>query len=431
MQKIILTLVLATLCLNFTANAQDKTTNINALKIGDIIPEAIWNMPLLVVNHPQGKKTITLNDYKGKLIILDFWDKYCGSCIAAMPRMAALQKQFEKELIIINVTTDRAEDAKKCLTTNKMLEPLNLSSVVEAKVLSQAFPHRTIPHYIWINKNKIFISQAAAGAILPMNVTKILRDSLPDWQEKVDIDTKKPLFLGDKVPSNVELTSYSIFIKGRVSGLFTGNGVTYGVSPQRDVFYSNQPLSIIYQRLAAKLIPHMGDEKIILELPKEDDFSDQGKRYTFQYVAPANQATFLFQNALSALNMASGYNGRIESRKTKYYTLIRTGNDDRLKSKGGEPVNRFDKDSSVLINCPLRFFIIHLNGDNLLGSFVLDKTGYTGKVDIILKNPLADVSSLNKELAAYGLLLATADEPVNRFVIYKYSSVSNTYHQKQ
>src|SRR5690606_11186126 len=49
-------------------------SEIKPLQIGDTIPEALWQLPLQVVNHPKGKDTITLNDYRDKkLIILDFW----------------------------------------------------------------------------------------------------------------------------------------------------------------------------------------------------------------------------------------------------------------------------------------------------------------------------------------------------------------------
>src|SRR5690606_23251256 len=46
---------------------------LGGLRIGDPIPEAGWHMPLPVVNHPKGKDTVTLHDYRDQLIILDFW----------------------------------------------------------------------------------------------------------------------------------------------------------------------------------------------------------------------------------------------------------------------------------------------------------------------------------------------------------------------
>src|SRR5690606_34739823 len=46
------------------------------LSIGDTIPDAVWNLPLWVVNHPDGKDTIKLDDYRNeKLLVLDFWAK--------------------------------------------------------------------------------------------------------------------------------------------------------------------------------------------------------------------------------------------------------------------------------------------------------------------------------------------------------------------
>src|SRR5690606_33195356 len=54
--------------------AAEGQTEIKPLQIGDTIPEALWSLPLQVINHPEGKDTITLNDYRDKkLIILDFW----------------------------------------------------------------------------------------------------------------------------------------------------------------------------------------------------------------------------------------------------------------------------------------------------------------------------------------------------------------------
>src|SRR5690625_1831729 len=92
---------------------------IKPLQIGDTIPEELWNMPLQVVNHPEGKETITLNEYKDKLIILDFWATWCGSCISAFPKVKSIEKTFEKDLSVIPVTSQSHEKISSFLASNE------------------------------------------------------------------------------------------------------------------------------------------------------------------------------------------------------------------------------------------------------------------------------------------------------------------------
>src|SRR5690606_14700910 len=71
------------------------------LQIGDTIPDYLWHLPLQVVNYSPagGKDAITLNDYRDKLIILDFWATWCKPCISSLYKLDTLQKQFAGELV--------------------------------------------------------------------------------------------------------------------------------------------------------------------------------------------------------------------------------------------------------------------------------------------------------------------------------------------
>ena len=80
-----------------TSFAQNKS-----LKIGENLPENVWSTPLQLVNHPQ--KTITLNQDKDKLILLDFWNTWCSSCLLNFPKMEELQKQFGDKIKILAVS---------------------------------------------------------------------------------------------------------------------------------------------------------------------------------------------------------------------------------------------------------------------------------------------------------------------------------------
>src|SRR5690606_33441091 len=91
--------------------------SVKPLQIGDTIPEALWHLPLQVVNHPEGKDTITLNDYRDtKLIILDFWATWCVPCIKSLGKLDSLQKQFGEELTVLPATYEDAARAEGKLT---------------------------------------------------------------------------------------------------------------------------------------------------------------------------------------------------------------------------------------------------------------------------------------------------------------------------
>ncbi len=51
--------------------------------------------------------TKTLGDYKGKVVLLDFWATYCKPCIKKLPHLEELQNRYgEDKLVVIAVTLD-------------------------------------------------------------------------------------------------------------------------------------------------------------------------------------------------------------------------------------------------------------------------------------------------------------------------------------
>ncbi len=54
-------------------------------------------------------KEITLSDYRGKYVFLDFWASWCGPCRMEMPNMQELYKTYKKDLVIIGISLDKDE----------------------------------------------------------------------------------------------------------------------------------------------------------------------------------------------------------------------------------------------------------------------------------------------------------------------------------
>jgi thiol-disulfide isomerase/thioredoxin len=52
-------------------------------------------------------KTIKLSDYRGKVVIVDFWATWCPPCRKGIPDLIELQKEFKNDLVVIGVSLDQ------------------------------------------------------------------------------------------------------------------------------------------------------------------------------------------------------------------------------------------------------------------------------------------------------------------------------------
>lgn len=50
---------------------------------------------------------VSLSDYKGKIIILDFWATWCGPCRMEIPSFIELQDQYEEDVVVLGVSLDQ------------------------------------------------------------------------------------------------------------------------------------------------------------------------------------------------------------------------------------------------------------------------------------------------------------------------------------
>lgn len=51
-------------------------------------------------------RRVRLSDFRGKVVLINFWTTWCTACLSEMPELIALQKAHEKDLAILGVSLD-------------------------------------------------------------------------------------------------------------------------------------------------------------------------------------------------------------------------------------------------------------------------------------------------------------------------------------
>ena len=80
-------------------------------EVEDIIGKDVDGLPL------------KLSDYRGKVVVLDFWGSWCGPCISDLPKLKKMAKDFEDDLVIVGVMNDTIQSAKKALLEHDVQWP--------------------------------------------------------------------------------------------------------------------------------------------------------------------------------------------------------------------------------------------------------------------------------------------------------------------
>ena len=146
----------------------------------------------------------TLAQYKGRIVVLNFWATYCVPCRQEMPDLSAIQNEFAALGVqVIGASTDEAKDRPKVLQFIKDVKinfPVWLGAT-SADTLRFGVG-TALPATVIIDKDGT-VYKTISGVINQADLRKDVEKLLQDAEKQAKIEIKKQAKISDSPVSNV------------------------------------------------------------------------------------------------------------------------------------------------------------------------------------------------------------------------------------
>jgi len=107
-------------------------------------------MGTLAVGLDANNQVVTSGDFRGKVVVLDFWATWCGPCKASSPAFQQLSERFagDSRVMTLAVHTDQTGDPKAYMREHRYTFPM----IPRGQEFAAAYDVSVLPTFIVLDQ---------------------------------------------------------------------------------------------------------------------------------------------------------------------------------------------------------------------------------------------------------------------------------------
>lgn len=419
----------------------------------NVFPEVGKPMPDFTLNNVQyyDKQQVSLKEFKGQWLIMDFWNRRCINCIKSFPKVNQLRKGFKGKVEFILVGRNDGKHysgAEEVYQRVRKKNDLELPLVYEAG-LFERFGVSSVPHIIWIDDKGIVRAITTSTDLNAENIQTFLDGKNPGLVAKLNSEEerkkqeaynfKRPLLV-DGNGGEADNFLYRSILTG-FNDNFYGNAYPSFFPPLSDNMLGLTAINVSLKNLykiayndTIRLNPDVIGQPNnygkwwytpIIEVSNDNDFKTEWRTgkglYCYQLIVPESKRVHtLFRQKLMQRDLENyfGYEATVQTRVMPYWRVTAIKKETKkLMTKGGKAFKKGDGTNIVLQNQPVEVLIRLLWGLHQLGPPFIDDTGIEGNIDLDIEGELTDFEELRKRLKVKGVELKKGKKEMKVVVI--------------